>query len=165
MNWRWIMPGVAFAILVALLLFARADARHWHKVADAEKAAHAQTVANYRAAAVQAELDDKANVLRVKDEQAAITERVSHEYQNDLAAARARADALRLRLAATAHSGRAADAGLPAAREAAGRPDGAAAENGFSVADRLIATEQAIQLAALQEWVRGQANVAVSETP
>lgn len=161
LNWKLVLTGLGFLILGFMLLHARADAHHWHKIADAEKTAHAQTVASYRAAAVQADLADKANVLRVKDEQAAITERVSNDYQADLAAARARADALRVQLAASTHSSGPAATPVPATSTAAGRSDGAPAQDGFSVSDRLIATEQAIQLKALQDWVRAQAEVNV----
>ena len=46
---------------------------------------------------------------------------------------------------------------LPDAGPAPGPAGGAAQENGFSVDDALIATEQAIQLDELIKWVNAQA--------
>jgi hypothetical protein len=48
---------------------------------------------------------------------------------------------------------------MPAAGAAPGAAGSAAEEGGFSVKDRLIATEQAIQLDELIKWVNGQAKV------
>ena len=97
-HWKLIGWGLTAAVLLALVAVRtdqRDDAR---EAAAAEAAAHALTVANYRAAAAQARADMIANVRRVEAEQRAINEEVSRDYQAALADARARADALRLRL-------------------------------------------------------------------
>jgi hypothetical protein len=48
---------------------------------------------------------------------------------------------------------------VPALPAAAGEPDEAADQAGLSVADRLIATEQAIQLDELIKWVDRQGDI------
>lgn len=129
----------------------------------AEQQAHQTTVANYRAAAEVARRMDAENVLRVKAEQAAINERTSHEYQARLAAARAAADRLRRQIpGAAANPGGAGAAPVPGVPAPAGGPAEAAGQDGFSVADRLTATEQAIQLDELIKWVKRQAGVDVN---
>lgn len=162
-NWRWMLPALAFVGLGLALVLAKADARHWRKVAASEKLAHQLTVSNYRAAAETARRKDAENVIRVQREQAKITEDVTNDYEARLADARRRADALRLPLAASGNSRGPGAAKLPAISDPAGKADGSAAEDGFSVADRLIATEQAIQLSALQDWVRAQLQVEVND--
>jgi hypothetical protein len=48
---------------------------------------------------------------------------------------------------------------VPAIPPAAGKPDEAAAQDRFPLADRLTATEQAIQLDELIKWVERQAKI------
>lgn len=112
------------------------------------------TVANYRAAASQAHIEDAANVDRVKREQAAINERTKTSYEARLADARARADRLRSHPDTAANPGSRSDAGLPGSPGSSSGTPGPAAEDGLSPDDRLIATEQAIQLDELIKWVR-----------
>ena len=159
---RW-WPALLVLALAGVLLWQRGTIADARRDLAAEQAAHRQTVADYRTAAEKARGDDAANIVRVAAEQARITEETSRDYQNRLADARARADALRLQLAQTAAdpgAGRAAP--VPAAGATAGRPDGAAAPARLpelTLAERLTATEQAIQLDALQSWVRAQADI------
>src|SRR3954465_776920 len=94
-NWKLLVGGLALGFLGLMLIFARADARHWHKAADQTKAAFDQTVANYRAAADEAKRLDAANVARVTTEQTAITERTIDAYQSKLADSASRYDRLR----------------------------------------------------------------------
>ena len=162
------MIGIAGALLLATLFLVKAgEARHWRKQSGryeqlylAEQSARALTIANYRAAAETARQQDLANAGRVAAEQRAISERTTHDLETRLADARARALHLQLRAgppAATGGGGRAA--AMPAASatpRAAGRP---AEEDGFPLADRLLATEQAIQLDELIKWVTGQAAI------
>jgi hypothetical protein len=141
------------------------EVRHWRKQAQrfellhlAEQSAAARTIANFRAAAETARAADKANADRVAASQRTISERTTNDLETRLADARARAHRLRLETAAAA--GRTARAApLPAAASAPGTPGGAAEKVGFSLADRLLATEQAIQLDELIKWVNRQAGV------
>jgi signal transduction histidine kinase len=166
LNWQGAAGiAVAFTLLI-MLTVQKLDAVHWKKQSatfeqlyQKEQAAFALTVANARAAADVARADDKANADRVAAEQRAINERAAHDYETRLAAARAAAERLRLGTATTADSraGRGSSMpGLPAS------PDGAAQgadQDQFSRSDRLTATEQAIQLDELINWVRQQAGV------
>ena len=91
--------------------------------------------------------------------QASISERITNDFEARLADARARAHRLRGPTPAPTDRGggrSAAVSGLPAA--AAGAAE-AAGQDRLPDPDRLIATEQAIQLDALIRWVRAQASV------
>lgn len=160
--------GILSALALALLVH---DRNRWKSTASlrqqqvaAEQAAHLATVATYRAAAEQARAADAANVARVQSEQARINERTSHDFQSRIAAARARSGQLRRQAEGAASNpggGRAAP--VPALPAAAGGLAQAAGENGLPATDQLIATEQAIQLDALIDWVRRQHGVLVAQ--
>lgn len=167
LNLQGMLGIAASLLLLGLLLVKAGEARHWRKQSSrfeqlylGEQGALAQTVANYRAAADIARAADAANVRRVAAQQRTISERTNHDFEARLADARARNQRLQLgpRPAATAGGGGRA-AAVPAARAAPGAAGGAAEEDGFSVADRLTATEQAIQLDELIKWVKAQAAV------
>lgn len=133
----------------------RASAR-----AKDEAAAHAGTVANYRAAALQFALAMTANLGRVQAEQQRISDETLASYDARLADARRR-----LREAgARTDPGRAGAAAVPGAGDAAG---GAVEATGdiLSADERLIAAEQAIQLDELINWVERQGAVATSPPP
>lgn len=158
---------IAVLLLGYALIGQRGEARHWRKQSNryeqlyrGEHSAHARTVANYRAAAEQARAADKANADRVRREQAAINERTTDELETRLADARARAERLRRRAGtASANPGSGGAAPVPGIPGAAGSAGQAAGEAGLSDADRLIATEQSIQLDELIKWVKRQAAV------
>ena len=164
--------GLAASLLLAVLLMVKAgEARHLRKQSVrfellylAEQSAAARTVANYRAAADTARAADLANAARVAAGQRNISERTSNDLEARLADARARAHRLQLaaNAAATAGGGGRA-ASVPATRATARAPGTPTAQNGLSLTDRLIATEQAIQLDELIKWVTAQETVAVSE--
>ena len=133
---------------------------------DKERRAHQQTKRDYAAAQLAArELEEK-RLARVAAEQETITNDVTQDYRARLAAARSTAERLRHQLAqAGADAGGTAGAvDLPGAGSAAG---GAAAPAGdrrlpFGAGEldwRLTATEQAIQLDELINWVERQAAV------
>ena len=161
------IAGIAISLcLGALLLLQKAETRHYAKQAGSfeqlyrgESAAHAGTVASYRAAADAARAADRANAMRVAVEQKHINERIENEFEARLAAARAAA--IRLRepaRAAAADSRRGGAAGMPGLSA----PSGATpqiAEDRLPDPDRLLATEQAIQLDALIAWIKAQARV------
>jgi hypothetical protein len=167
LNLQGIIGIAASVLLLGLAVVKAGDARHWRKQSGryeqlylGEQSAFAETVANYRAAAETARLADLANAGRVAAEQRTISERTANDLETRLADARARAVRLQLgeRSPATAQRGARA-AAVPAARQAAGQAGGAAEEDGFSLTDRLLATEQAIQLDELIKWVDAQAAV------
>jgi len=147
--------------------------------ADAERQARLRTILNYEQAARRAKAEADANAARVRAEQNAITRETIDDYESRLADARARAERLRAQFARTAAgdpggaratdlpgsgqsaaraAGASEDPGLPAARD--GCPAGFAC---LTLAEALIATEQAVQLDALIAWTELQA--AIGFTP
>jgi hypothetical protein len=162
------VAGLAASLCLGLLLILQmGQTRHWKKQSSqfeqlyrGEQAAFAGTVANYRAAAEQARAADRAAADRVAAEQRAINERTTHDYEARVADARARAQRLRLQApAAAADPGNRTSPPMPGLAAAAGGASESAREDGLSVADRLTATEQAIQLDELIKWVKAQAKV------
>lgn len=153
-NWRTVIIGA----LLGWALWLRSDVADARRDLAAEQAAHRETVAGVRIATAQARIDDAQRVIAAAAANLRINEETSRAYQDRLADARARADALRLRLdaAARAGAGGGGSAPVPGAADAARGPDGATAAAGLplTLAERLTATEQAIQLDALQQWVR-----------
>lgn len=147
--------------------------------AVAEKRAHQQTKAVYRAAQLEAARLERARLERVTAQQQEITDEVVTDYRRRLADARGRAEQLRGELARAGEP--AAGAGgtvhLPAAGDAAGGADAPAGHSGFpeptasgylrpeEIDWRLTATEQALQLDALITWVERQARVEVNGLP
>lgn len=162
-------PYVAMAKLIALLgamaiiCWQSSQVHRWHKQYLSEHSAHLATIANYRAAAEQAAADDAANAARVKAEQDKISKEQADEYQKRIAAARAAAERLRAR--SQADSGSAAKPPVPSLPASPIRVTEGAGQDRFSIADRLIATEQAIQLDELITWVKRQADVDVNANP
>jgi len=164
-SWLYRILGIAAGLAALLWLVQSRD--HWRDEAranaglfHAEQAAHAATVANYRAAAEQARREDAANITRVKAEQAQINERTANDFESRIAAARAAAQRMREQTRAPAAdpgTGRAAP--VPGASIAAGGAAQAPGEGRLPGSDRLIATEQSIQLDELIKWVRSQAEV------
>ena len=160
------IAGLSVSICLALLLvLQKGETRHWKKQSGHfeqlyrdEQSALAGTVANYRAAADAARAADRAAAERVAAEQRSINERTEHDYEARLAVARARADRLRLEAArAAADPGSRGKPPVPGLSAAAGQSPQAAREDGLP--DRLLATEQAIQLDELIKWVKAQAKV------
>jgi len=165
LNWQGAFGIAASLALLALLLIQKGDTRHWRKQSQgfeanyrAEQQAHAQTVANYRAAAETARHADAANRDRVAAAQQDINERTIHDYEARLGDARTIADRMRSGTsAADRRGGRAA--AVPAPGAAAREAGGSAAQGELSISERLIATEQAIQLDELIKWVEAQGAV------
>jgi hypothetical protein len=164
-SWLYKILGIAAAAAALLWLVQSRD--HWRDEARAnaqlyrtEQAALAATVANYRAAAERARREDADNLARVKAEQARINERTANDFEIRIAAARASAQRLREQPGAAAtHPGAGGGAPVPAIPAAAGLAAQGAGQDRFSDTNRLIATEQAIQLDELIKWIRAQAEV------
>ncbi|HEY7005797.1 MAG TPA: hypothetical protein VH392_04865 [Sphingomicrobium sp.] len=167
------IAGIAVSLALAILLvIQKGETRHWKKESarfdqlyGEEQAARAGTVANYRAAADAARAADEANVARVAAEQRSINERISNDFEARLAAARQNAERLSAKRLRREAASAAADPGLRGAAPVPGLPTSAgtaaesAGEDGLSDSDRLLATEQAIQLDELIKWVRKQSAV------
>lgn len=161
--------GIGCLALLALLVQDRnrwkARTAHYAELLAGERAAHAATAANYRTAAEQARRQDAENAARVRAEQAAINQRSAHDLESRLAAARAAAERLRRdNETAAADSGGRRAAPVPDLSAAARGTAQAAGEDRLPHADRLIATEQAIQLDELINWVRRQGDVRVDDS-
>ena len=153
--------GIACALALALLVHDRnrwkAKTAHYAELLASERGAHAATIANVRAAADRARAADLANAERVAARQGAINERSVHDFETRLADARAAARRLRgegALAAADPGAGRAKD--LPGLSVSAGSAAQAAGQDRLPDRDRLIATEQAIQLDELIKWVERQ---------
>ena len=162
------IAGIAASIAFGLLLILqKGETRHWKKQSEQfeqlysqEQSALAGTIANYRAAAGAARAADQANLARVSAEQRSINERTSNDYEARLAVARSLAQRLREQAAAAAADPRAGRAApMPGLSTAAGRTAEAAGQDRLPQPDRLTATEQAIQLDELIEWIKAQAAV------
>jgi hypothetical protein len=166
--WLYRIAGIALGAAALLWLVHSRD--HWRDKARAndslyrtEQAAHAATVANYRAAAERARREDSDNLERVKAEQAQINERTANDFESRIAAARASAQRLREQAGtAAADPGARGAAPVPAIPTASRIAAEAPGQDGLPRSDKLIATEQAIQLDELIKWVRGQAQVATN---
>lgn len=159
--------GIAAALLLVLLIHDRnhwkAKTEHYAEMLAGERAAHAVTVANIRLATEQARLADAANAARARAEQAAITERTSNEFKTRIDAARAADERLRPSAGAAIRRGSRGGASMPGLSTAAQQLAQAPVENRLSQSERLIATEQAIQLDELVKWVRAQSAVTASK--
>jgi len=160
-----IKAGVFLFAAFALALLVR-DRNHWKSEAGIRqqqlaqtKAAFDQTVAGYRAAAAQARAADAANAARVKSQQVQINERSANEFETRIAAARADARRLRDEQATAAHPGAGRATPVPGVPAAPGGTAQSTRQDGLPESDKLIATEQAIQLDELIKWVRKQAAV------
>jgi signal transduction histidine kinase len=166
----WLYRILAAALGAAALLWLVQSRDGWRDEARAngqlfrsEQAAHGATVANYRAAAEQARREDAETLARVKAEQAEINERTGHDFETRVAAARAVAERLRQQAddaAADPRSG--GGSPVPGFPRAAGGVAEGAGKDGLPQSDRLIATEQAIQLDELIKWVKAQGQVKVA---
>ena len=161
-----LVVGIGCVLLVALLVQDRnrwkAKTAHSAELLAAERGAHAATVAGYRAAAGRARMQDAANAVRVKAAQAAINQRSGHEYESRLAAARADAERLRRHQATAADPRFGRGQAVPGLSAATAGAHQGAGEDRLSDAERLIATEQAIQLDELIKWTKRQAEVETS---
>lgn len=143
-------------------------AEQFERERDAERAAHRQTKTDYRNAQIEAARLESQRLDRVRTEQQEITDAVEADYSARLADARTRAERLREDLRTRSAARSAADPIAMPGLSAAGAGTSAAAENtrlpsGTEQLERdLIATEQAIQLDALIDWLKRQAAVEVS---
>jgi hypothetical protein len=166
-----LIAGACAVLMLALLVHDRnrwkAKTEHYSELLSAERAANGATVANYRAAAERARRADAENLVRVRAEQEEINERTANDFESRIAVARARADELQRQAGSAAADPRGGGAApLPGLSVSAEGVAQAAGEDRLPESERLIATEQAIQLDELIKWVRSQAKVNMTgETP
>lgn len=151
---RYPWQSAAIALLVACAWLWRAN-NGLHDAIKAERAAHAQTVANFRDAQAKAELAQKANLARVSIQQRNISDETLDDYNRRVADLRERYK----RLLAQGNRGASGNPDLPAIPNATSGIDEAPKQDGLPAADALTASEQALQLDALITWVERQAKV------
>ena len=150
-----IVVGVALAALFALQTHKTHEVQHKLDAANAHLVTAQQTIINYQQAAARATQLDAENKARAEAEQSAVVERTKEDYEARIARARADAQRLRDQLARPAHPG--STGAAPVSRPSGTGPaaPGPSADQGLSIDERLVATEQAIQLDALIDYVEG----------
>ena len=166
------VAGLAISVALAILLIVQGvQTRRWKARSASfeqryreEQSAFATTVSNARAAAEAARVADRENAARVAGEQLAINERTRNDFEARLAAARAAAANLssgRLHNSAqaTADPGAGRNAPVSQLSDAAAGVAQTTGQDRLPQSDALIATEQAIQLDELINWVRAQHDV------
>ena len=123
-----------------------------------ERAAHAQTVANFKKAQADAEAVQAHNLARVAKSQKDVTDETLDDYNRRVADLRARYK----RLLDQGNRSASGNPDLPAVPNATSGTDAAAQQDGLPAADALTASEQALQLDALITWVERQSKVKTS---
>jgi hypothetical protein len=161
----WVLP---LAALFAWAMILRAEKASLASDLLAEQNAHKASIASWDAAVKTAQLLDLENKRFVEERQAEESERIADDYEARIADARARAAASVRAQAAAADQGGRGSAPVPGLPDPARRIDEAACEArlpaSLDAADALTATEQAIQLDALIDWVEAMPRVTV-DTP
>lgn len=148
--------GIALAGLAVALFFAKADARHWKKLAENETALRQADREAWKQASFQATYDALINVYRVNAQRAKIDERTIHALADDRDRAASGYDRLRTRSAAYLRSPGQPD--LSAEREATCR---AVAGTGCDAIPPLLkaAQDNTDQLLRLIGWAKSQGEV------
>jgi hypothetical protein len=171
LGWRGIVGLVLTATLSVMLVIQKAETRHWHKQSDGyeknfheEQDALTQTVANYRAALIQARAEDKANADRVIAQQQATNIERSQSYEARIADLDARLKRVR-NAAPGAHPSSPGNPDVSGPVGPAGGADGAPGQDGLSTDDGYICSKQAIQLDELQKWVRSNLQIDRGSSP
>jgi len=153
--------GFAAALLLAVGILSLTRQRDAARAGwEAEKQAHAQTVAGYRTAAEKARADDLAHARDTEQRYAAIAQERQDDLTKRLAAARADADryAASLRSAAsTANPGGGDKPGMPVAATAASGADRAG--DATELDDARACAEAVTKAEGWQEWWASVARV------
>lgn len=144
--------AIALAISCAMLWAEQRHSAKWEKRAGEWQAAHDKLEANIRAKTALAQAQDAAAVANEKATRTQISMEKASDHRKELDDLRRRYDALlRLRAgAAAADNGSGGSAAVPVVPGAAPGVDDPALEDG------LLASEIALRLKALQEWVKAQ---------
>jgi hypothetical protein len=161
----WSIPMLGLLIALGVtrhsLASTKRDLAACNKHGAEVQAAYDQFAADVRAKTAQAKAADAAHAAAVLAQQKSISERTVDDYKAQIAAVRERAARI-VRSGSNAPATNSSSGGnprVPSSSQGAGRTDGATPEDRLSDSDALIATEQAIQLQALQQWVREQEGV------
>ena len=101
-----------------------------------------------------AKAEDAAHAREVESRQNIASQESSNDYQTELSRVRAEYDRLRNAAARRTDQGGRGSSSVSGAAASASGPDAAAAQAGLPPEDALTATEQAIQLKAIQDWAR-----------
>ncbi|ALJ14249.1 hypothetical protein [Sphingopyxis macrogoltabida] len=154
----WAVP-IAGLLVWALIL--RGNLAETRAALSAERFAHQRSALNWQLATATALAADLQHRIAQERRQAEESRRIEDDYEARIADARARAAAVGLRgQAAAADQGSRGGAPVPGLSDPARGAGEAAGQDRLSAADALIATEQAIQLDALIDWIEAQARVA-----
>lgn len=168
-HWRAV-AGLALLCLLSILIAVRTGERDQARRALAdERQAAALFAEQVRGTAARIRADMAARTIDVERRQSKITQEVSSAYQARIHDLDRRVAALRVRGGTSGANSGGSDraARLPALPAAAGGPDAAAGEDrlpadpfdALRTGDAVLATEQAIRLEELQNWVRRQREV------
>lgn len=160
---RWqIAAGLALlTIIIFLKLSLASEQVHSAKLAS-RLAETAHAFAAFRGEVASrtalARAQDEAKARRIERNQMSISQEALGAYQKEIADLRARADARRVQpdRSAALNIGGSGDTRLPGVSQPTPGIDGAAGEDGLSESDQLIASEIAVRLLALQNWIRRQ---------
>lgn len=156
--WKYIVSGITLVgmiVYIAVLTHERDSAR---TLAKDTQTAFDTTVANYNLAAQTATANANANVIKVKQAQDAITEKVTNDYQATIASSNDRYERLRAKTAG--YLSRPATAGVPDTRETT---CGVVAGTSCEAIPPLLkaAQDNTDKLIALQAWNKAQEAVDV----
>lgn len=157
--------GLIILVLLALLYMARADNRELVAKLDAAEQRHIAFAERVKAKAEEIQRRALERARRVEAEQDRINQEISHDYEAQLAALRARYERL---LAGPAGANPGGSGSAPAGRPVPGGAGGAArpsGEGGLSPAspatwltlrDAFICTKNSMMLVGWQRWYREQ---------
>ena len=143
--------SASLALLVACAWLWRAN-NGLHDTIKAERAAHVQTVANFKKAQADAEAVQEHNLMRVAQASKEITDETVKDYRADAADWESRFDRLR-----KANRGASCNTGLPAVSGTASGVDGTNPDTAI-----VAVVQNSVRGKALQDWVERQAAVETS---
>lgn len=158
---KWIIgnPYLAgAAIILAVGAYFYVDNRGYTRAADTYQARIDKLQSDIAIKTAEAEASDLRHARETEAARAKISSEVSHDYQTRLTALRARYDRLRASTEGVARCG--VFAGVPGLPDTPGRLNEPSPGAGLPCPAALIATEQAIQLEALQNYLIEQQKVA-----
>ena len=151
--------SASLALLVACAWLWRAN-NGLHDAIKAERAAHVQTVANFKKAQADAEAVQEHNLMRVAQASKEITDETVKDYRADAADWESRFDRLR-----KANRGASCNTGLPAVSGTASGVDGTNPDTAIvavKIDDLETLVQNSVRGKALQDWVERQAAVETS---
>lgn len=156
LNWRWLLPSLGCLGLGVALMFAKGDARHWHKQADRIAELREADQVNWRAAYDKARADNIAHAYAVQVSDARIMQENEHDLQTKLVDARALAARTveRLRYRPGPDQGAGGAAGIGTAADATGDPFGPGQKAIVDADDVRVCTENTVKAQGWQDWYR-----------